>query len=216
MKSFEMFFNMLPEGAATTMSVFFVTLIVALPLSIPVALLRLSPNKTISKITAFYIYLMRGTPLMLQLMFIFFALPLIPVVGIALERYTAIYAAFVLNYAAYYAEIIRGGVQAVPKGQWEAAKVLGLRKAYTFRKIIFPQVLKTVIPALSNEVITLVKDTSLVYVLGVTDVLKVAKSVSNTYSTFVPYILVGVIYLVIIALLTRLLSHIEKRVSYYK
>lgn len=151
---------------------------------------------------------------MLQLMFIYFGLPLIPVVGISLDRMTAILVAFAINYAAYYAEIFRGGIISIPQGQWEAGKVLGLSKISTFTKIILPQVIRNTMPAISNEVITLIKDTALVYVLGVSDILKAAKSVSNTYVTFAPYIVVGGVYMLLIAVMTRLLGILEKKYDY--
>jgi His/Glu/Gln/Arg/opine family amino acid ABC transporter permease subunit len=216
MKILEMLIPMTLEGLKVTMSVFAVTLIVSLPLSTFVALLRGSKNKYISKLTSVYIYVMRGTPLLLQLMFIFFGFHYIPVVGYAFSRFQAIYIAFILNYTAYFAEIIRGGINSIDIGQYEATKVLGMNKSFAFTKIILPQVIKNIIPALGNEVITLVKDTSLVYILGATDILKAAKSVSNTYSTFVPYIFVAFVYLGIIAIMTNLLSSIERRFDYYR
>lgn len=215
MPEIQMFASMMLEGSKTTWGVFFVTLIFSLPLCPIIAMMRLSKNPIISNLTSLYIYLMRGTPLMLQLMFIFFGLPLVPYVGVSIERYTAIYVAFVLNYAAYFAEIFRSGIISVPVGQYEASNVLGFTKFHTFMRIILPQVIKNTMPSFSNEIITLVKDTSLVYVLGVTDILKVARSVSNTYSTFTPYVMVGGIYLIFIAVLTRILSYIEKKVSYF-
>lgn len=204
------------DGTKTLFFVFFVTLALSFPLAVVIAKLRLSKSKVISKAVAMYIDLMRGTPLLLQLMFIFFGLPMIPKIGIAIDRFPAIYLAFVLNYAAYFAEIFRAGIQSIPVGQEEAAEVLGLGKFYTFRKIIFPQVMKNIMPAISNEVTTLVKDTSLVYILGVTDLLKAAKSASNTYSAFSPYVFVAIEYLVIIAILTKVLNKIEKKFDYYK
>lgn len=203
---------LLIEGMGTTFSVFAGTLVLSLPLSILVAKARLSKNVFIARITEFYIYLMRATPLLLQLMFVFFGLPMIPILGITLGRFSAIYLAFILNYTAYFAEIFRGGIQSIDPGQWEGCKVLGLSPGYTFRKVIFPQVLARVIPSISNEVITLVKDTSLVYILGVMDILKAAKSVSNSMSTILPYIYVGIIYLLVVAILTKILDRIEKRV----
>lgn len=214
MEVIRMLIPLLLEGMKTTFGVFFITLIGSLPLGVVVARLRLSNNFIISKITAFYIYLMRGTPLLLQLMFMFFGLPMLPFFKITMGRYTAIYVAFILNYAAYFAEIFRGGIQSINRGQWESGEVLGLSKEYTFRSIIFPQVIRTVMPSISNEVITLVKDTSLVYILGVMDILKAAKSVSNSLSTITPYLYVGVIYLVVVALLTQILKCIEQRFSY--
>jgi polar amino acid transport system permease protein len=176
----------------------------------------MSKNKIVSKVTGIYIYIMRGTPLLLQLMFIFFGFHYIPVIGFAFGRYQAILVAFVLNYTAYFAEIFRGGINAIDIGQIEASTVLGLSKRFTFMKVILPQVLKNVMPSIGNEVITLVKDTSLVYILGVADILKAAKSVSNTYSTFIPYIFVGIIYLIITAVLTRFLNNIENKFNYYR
>ena len=216
MKVFEMLIPMTIEGLKTTIGVFLVTLIFSLPLSIIVAKLRMSKNKTIANTTGTYIYIMRGTPLLLQLMFIFFGFHYVPVIGFAFGRYQAIFIAFILNYTAYFAEIFRGGINSINIGQVEASTVLGLSKTATFMKVILPQVIKNVMPSIGNEVITLIKDTSLVYILGVSDALKAAKSVSNTYSTFVPYIFIGLVYLIIIAFLTKLLGNIEKKFSYYR
>lgn len=216
MKIFEMLIPMTWEGLKVTMSVFAITLIVSLPLAIFVALLKGSKNKYIYKFTSAYIYVMRGTPLLLQLMFIFFGFHYIPVIGYAFTRYQAIYIAFILNYTAYFTEIIRGGINTIDIGQFEATKVLGMSKSFAFTRIILPQVMKNIIPSLGNEIITLVKDTSLVYILGVTDILKVAKSVSNTYSTFTPYIFVAFVYLGIIAIMTNILSSIESKFDYYR
>ncbi|MDO5301101.1 MAG: amino acid ABC transporter permease [Tissierellia bacterium] len=202
------------EGGKTTLGVFAFTLLFSLPLALPVALCRISKIGAVRKITAAYIYVMRGTPLLLQLMFVFFGLPLIPVVGLTLGRYTSILVAFVLNYTAYYSEILRGGIQSMDPGQWEAGKMLGLSKSYTFLKIILPQVLKRTWPAIANEIITLVKDTSLVYVLGVMDILKAAKSVSNATSSILPYVYIGVIYLVAIGILTVILERIEGKLQH--
>lgn len=204
------------DGTKTLFLVFFVTLALSFPIAVVVAKLRLSRNKVISKVIEMYVDLMRGTPLLLQLMFIFFGLPMIPKFGIVIDRFPAIYLAFVLNYAAYFAEIFRAGIQSIPVGQEEAAEVLGLGRFYTFYKIIFPQVMKNIMPAISNEITTLVKDTSLVYILGVTDLLKAAKSASNTYSAFSPYVFVAIEYLIIIAILTKILNKVEKKFDYYK
>ncbi len=216
MKVFEMLVPMTIEGLKVTLGVFAVTLVFSLPLAVLVALLRRSSNRAVSAVTGGYIYVMRGTPLLLQLMFIFFGFHFVPVIGYAFSRFQAIYIAFILNYTAYFAEIFRGGINAIDIGQYEAAKVLGMSKTFAFMKIILPQVVKNVLPAVGNEVITLVKDTSLVYILGASDILKAAKSVSNTYSTFTPYIIVALVYLAIIAVLTKLLSGVEKRYNYYR
>lgn len=216
MKIFKMLIPLTFSGLKTTIGVFIVTLAVSVPLSILVAKLRMSKHKLIAKVTGIYIYIMRGTPLLLQLMFIFFGFHFVPYIGYAFSRYQAIYIAFILNYTAYFAEIFRGGIGTIDLGQYEAGEVLGLDRRYTFFKIILPQVIKNVMPSVGNEVITLVKDTSLVYILGVSDILKAAKSVSNTYSTFIPYIFTGLLYLLITAVLTRILAVIEKKFSYYR
>lgn len=188
----------------------------SLPLAIVVAKLRMSKNKIVSKITGTYIYIMRGTPLLLQLMFIFFGFYRVPYIGYPFSREQAIVIAFVLNYTAYFAEIFRGGINSIDVGQQEASLVLGLSKTHTFMKIILPQVIKNVMPSIGNEVITLVKDTSLVYILGSSDILKAARSVSNVYAAFSPYIYIGILYMVIIAILTKILDKIENKYDYYR
>ncbi|HHZ02265.1 MAG TPA: amino acid ABC transporter permease [Tissierellia bacterium] len=215
-KVLKMLVPMALEGLKATLGVFAVTLIVSLPLSVVVAKLRLSKNKVISKIIGIYIYIMRGTPLLLQLMFIFFGYYQVPYIGYAFSREQAIFIAFVLNYTAYFAEIFRGGINSIDVGQYEAAMVLGLSKTHTFMKIILPQVIKTVLPSVGNEVITLVKDTSLIYILGASDILKAARAVSNVYAAFTPYIYIGVVYLIITAVLTRMLDKIESKYNYYR
>lgn len=215
-KVLQMLMPLTIEGLKSTLGVFIVTLVVSLPLSIVVARLRISKNIFISKTVGIYIYIMRGTPLLLQLMFIFFSFHFIPVIGYAFSRFQAIFIAFILNYTAYFAEIFRGGINSIDIGQYEAAEVLGFSKAHTFIKIILPQVIKNVMPSVANEVITLVKDTSLVYILGVSDILKAAKSVSNVYATFSPYIYIGILYLVITAMMTKLLEKIEDKFNYYR
>ena len=210
-----MLFPMLIEGLKTTIGVFLITLLFSLPLSILVANLRLSSNKIIRNLTSSYIYIMRGTPLLLQLMFIFFGLPLLSNF-LKFDRISSIFIAFILNYTAYFAEIFRSGINSIDLGQYEAAKVLGLSKPFTFRNIIFPQVMRNIMPSLSNEVISLIKDTSLVYILGVTDILKAAKSVSNTYASFTPYIVVGLVYLILVAIVSRKLGKLESSYEYFR
>lgn len=215
-KVLEMLVPMTLEGLKTTLGVFAVTLISSIPLSIVVAKLRMSKNKIVSGITGIYVYIMRGTPLLLQLMFIFFGFYYVPCIGYAFSRTQAIFTAFILNYTAYFAEIFRGGINSIDVGQYEAAQVLGLSRTRTFMKIILPQVVKNVLPSIGNEVITLVKDTSLVYILGASDILKAAKSVSNRYSAFSPYMYVGFVYLAITAVLTKVLDKIESKYNYYR
>lgn len=196
------------EGLKVTLGLFVLTLVFSLPLSLPVALLRIQSNKILEGILRVYIYIMRGTPLLLQMLFIFFGLPLL---GVTLSRNGSIVLAFILNYTAYFAEIYRGGIQSIPKGQWEAGKVLGLSKSFTFLKVILPQVNRVVMPSIGNEVITLIKDTSLVYTLGVMDILKAAKTTSMNFSSLLPYVYVAGIYLLLVAVVSQVLNKIEKK-----
>ncbi len=201
------------DGFKTTLWVFAVTAIFSIPLGIIVCLMRLSKIRIISFLTQVYILIMRGTPLLLQLTFIFFGLP---IMGVVLNRETAAALAFILNYAAYFAEIFRGGINSIDKGQFEAAKVLKLSKTTTYFGIIFPQVFKTVFPSLGNELITLVKDTSLVYVLGLGDILRAAKTLSNKDASLIPLFIAGVVYLVFIGIVTLALRKVESKFEYYR
>lgn len=201
------------EGLKITLSVFFITLIISIPLGIIIAFLRLSKNKIISQIANIYVLIMRGTPLLLQLVFVFFGLPLM---GIIFDRFDAVIVAFTLNYAAYFAEIFRGGIQSIDKGQYEGAFVLGFSKFEMYRRIIFPQVIKRVLPAMSNEVITLIKDTAIVYAIGLNDILRIAQIAQNQHASIVPLIEAGAIYLVLIAILTIMFKRIEKKYAYYR
>lgn len=201
------------DGLITTLEVFFLTLILSIPLGILVSIGRLSKIKLISKITELYIWVMRGTPLMLQIVFIFFGLP---IVGITFDRFTAILIAFVLNYAAYFGEIFRGGMESIDKGQYEAAKVLGLTSYKTFTRIILPQMFKIVLPSIANEVITLVKDTSLIYVVGIGELLRAGKIASNRDVSLIPLAMVGIIYLLLTAIFTGIFNKTERRYSYYE
>jgi len=201
------------EGLKITLSVFFITLIISVPLGIMIAFLRLSKNKIISQMSNLYILIMRGTPLLLQLVFVFFGLPLM---GIIFDRFDAVIIAFSLNYAAYFAEIFRGGIQSIDKGQYEGAFVLGFSKFEMYRKIIFPQVIKRVLPAMSNEVITLIKDTAIVYAIGLNDILRIAQIAQNQQASIVPLIEAGVVYLILIGILTITFKKIENKYAYYR
>lgn len=200
-------------GLDTTLSVFFLTLVLSIPLGILVALGRLSNIRPLVEILKFYIWVMRGTPLLLQIVVIFFGLPII---GITFDRFPAAILAFVLNYAAYFGEIFRGGIDSIDKGQYDAAKVLGFTPAKTYQRIILPQMIKIVLPSVANEVITLVKDTSLVYVVGLGELLRAGKIASNRDASLVPLILVGVFYLALTGILTIVFQKLEKRYSYYQ
>ena len=192
-------FLLMLEGSEITLEIFFVTLIIALPLGMLAALGRLSALKPLARLVEFYIWLMRGTPLMLQLLFVYFALPM---VGIRLPDIAAALLAFTLNYAAYFAEIFRAGIQSVPKGQYEAAKTLGMSYPQTMRRIIWPQVFRMVLPPVSNETINLVKDTSLVYILAMNDLLRVARTIVQREFDMTPFLIAAVFYLAMTFVLT--------------
>ena len=201
------------EGLGVTLQVFALTLIFAIPLGILVAVCRLSRFKVLRKIMEFYLLLMRGTPLLLQIIFIFFGFPIL---NIAIPRMPAALLAFSLNYAAYFAEIFRAGISSIDQGQYEGAEVLGLSKQDTFFRIILPQAFKRVLPPIANEVITLVKDTALVYAVGFDDLLKIGKTATNRDASLLPLVLVAVIYLLLILVLSKVLAAVEKKYDYYK
>lgn len=208
-------FNMLPElwtGAKITLSLFAITLLLSIPLGLVLALLRLSGVKVLDYLVNFYIWVMRGTPLMLQIFFIYFALP---AVNILLPAYTTAIVAFVLNYAAYFAEIFRAGIQGVGKGQYEAAKTLGMSYGQTMRRIVLPQMWKKILPPLSNETITLVKDTSLVYVLALQDVMRVTYQLVQREFNLMPFFVAAAFYLIMTLILTWGFQKTEKRYARY-
>ena len=201
------------EGLKVTILLWAVVLALSIPMAVPVAFLRMSKKPMLSCIFKFYIDIMRGTPLLLQLSFIFFGLPY---VGIVFPRFTTAVVAFTINYTAYFAEIFRSGLQSVDKGQWEAGQLLGIDKKVLFFKVIFPQTIKKVIPAMTNEVTTLIKDTSLVYILGIQDLLRVGKSYANTWSSLVPFVIVGGIYFIVITVIIKLMDRWENSLKYYE
>ncbi|WP_295238823.1 amino acid ABC transporter permease [Veillonella sp.] len=203
------------NGLGVTISLFIVVLVLSLPGGILAALLRLSPIGIVRKIMAFYVYVMRGTPLMLQILFIYYGLPFIPYVGVQLDDTTAAVISFVLNYAAYLCEIFRGGIQSIPKGQYEGAKVLGFTYVQTMRKIILPQVIKRVLPPLANETINLLKDTSLVYILAMNDVLRITRGIVQRDFDTSAFIVAGVFYLIMTFVLTNIFNYLEKRYAVY-
>lgn len=201
------------DGAKMTLQIFCLTLIGSLPLGLIVGLALISRFRLLKAILRFYVWLMRGTPLLLQLIFVFYGLPL---VGLTLGRFDAALFAFILNYTAYFAEIFRGGLQSIDKGQYESAKVLRLTYWQTIRKIVTPQVVKIVLPSIGNEVINLVKDSSLVYVIGIGDLLRAGNVATSRDVTLVPLVMVGVVYLVMTAVLTFILRKLEQYYSYWK
>ena len=208
--------TMLGEGFLVTLQIFFLTLIGALPLGILVALGRMSRFKPLALVVRFYISIMRGTPLMLQMFAIYFA-PYY-VFGIELTTDSKFYAtivAFIINYAAYFGEIYRSGIQSIPHGQHEAAQVLGYSRAQTFLKIVLPQVIKRILPAMGNEIITLVKDTSLAFAIGVAEMFSTAKALVASQVSMLPFAIAAGFYWVFNFVVEVILNRIEKRLNYY-
>lgn len=208
--------SMLGEGFLVTLQIFFLTLIGSLPLGIVVALGRMSRFKPLALIVRFYISVMRGTPLMLQMFAIYFA-PYY-VFGIELttdSKFNATIIAFIINYAAYFAEIYRSGIQSIPKGQYEAAEVLGYSRLQTFGKIVLPQVVKRILPAMGNEIITLVKDTSLAFAIGVAEMFSTAKALVASQVSMVPFVIAAVFYWVFNFVVEVVLNRVEKKLDYY-
>ncbi|XQU72589.1 Amino acid ABC transporter membrane protein, PAAT family [Cupriavidus sp. H18C2] len=203
------------DGARVTLTLFAITLALSVPLGLVLALLRISAWKPVSTLVNGYIWLMRGTPLMLQMLFIYFALPFVPYVGIRLPDFPAAVVAFALNYAAYFAEIFRAGIQSVERGQYEASKTLGLNYFQTMRRIVLPQMIGRVLPPVSNETITLVKDTSLIYVLALNDILRTARSIVQRDFTTTPFLVAALFYLVMTLVLTWMFQRLEKRYARY-
>ena len=209
-------FEILPSllsGATMTLQVFALVLLFSIPLGIIIAFCLQVHWTPLHYIIDIYIWIMRGTPLLLQLIFIYYVLPSI---GIRLDRVPAAIIAFTLNYAAYFAEIFRGGIATIPQGQYEAAKVLKFSPLATVRYIILPQVTKIVLPSVFNEIMSLVKDTSLVYALGISDLILASRTAANRDASLIPMFLAGVIYLLMIGIVTILAKKLEKKFSYYR
>ena len=213
-----------------TLKVFGFTLLFSIPLGMVVALLKMCKFKPVSWLINVYILIMRGTPLMLQIITIYYAIPMMKVsdsaflqnlfAGIDIKsdsyQFNALIVAFALNYAAYFAEIFRGGIESIPKGQYEAAAALGMTKSQTFFRVVLPQVIKRIVPASSNEVITLVKDTSLASVIAYAEIFRKAKEQMVSYSNLTPLFIAGVFYFIMNAILTTLFAAVEKKLDYYK
>ena len=224
--NFEKYIKMLKamlDGSVVSLEVFFLTLLFAIPLALPIAMGRMSKNKLLSGSTNVFLLIIRGTPLMLQLLVVYFG-PGIFVrwlnnmgyeVAFAWNRFTAAIIALSINYSAYFAEIYRGGIESIPKGQYEAAKVLGFTPVQTFFKIVLSQVIKRIVPAMGNEVITLVKDTALVSVIGVAELLMVAKERQSALFSFTPLFIAGVFYFIMNWGVSVAFAKLEKKMSYY-
>lgn len=203
------------SGFQVTLSLFFIVIILSVPGGLLLALLRLSTNRVVTTIVDAYVYVMRGTPLMLQILLIYYGLPFM-IDGFELTDMTAAVLSFVLNYIAYLCEIFRSGIQSIPKGQYEGAKVLGFTYVQTMYKIILPQVIKRVLPPLANETITLLKDTSLVYVLAMNDILRITRSIVQRDFDITAFIVAGVFYLAMTFVLTKLYQYLERRMAMYE
>lgn len=202
------------DGAGVTLSIFFLTLLFSVPLGVLAAQGRMSKRHLVRGPVSLYIYVMRSTPLMLQIMFIYFLLP--QVLPFKVDRFWAVIFAFVINYAAYFAEIFRSGIQSIPLGQHEAAKVLGYTKGQTFFHIILPQVIKRVLLPVTNEIITLIKDTALASTVAVVDLMTVAKKQVSSSSSIEPYLVAIVFYLVLNGVAEQLCKLAERKLDYYR
>jgi His/Glu/Gln/Arg/opine family amino acid ABC transporter permease subunit len=214
--SFSMICIQLLKGLGSTCLIFALTLLLSLPLGLLVCFGRMSRFKPLQYVVRFFISILRGTPLMLQLIVVCFA-PYY-VFGMKLTAgwtFAALIIGFVINYAAYFAEIYRGGIESIPVGQYEAAEVLGYTRGQTFGRIILPQMVKRVLPPVTNEVITLVKDTSLAFVLSYAEMFTIAKRVANSISSVMPLFVAGLFYFVFNAIVAWAMEKIEKRMSYY-
>lgn len=204
------------NGTRNTLTIFCWTLLFSIPLGVLVALGRMSRHGVVWRPLHIYILIMRGTPLILQILFVYFALPLILPGSVRIDRYWAAVIACALNYAAYFAEIFRGGIQSMPVGQYEAAQMLGFTRAQTFFRIILPQVVKRVLLPVSNEVITLVKDTALVSTIGLYDLYSLASKEVNRTASLEPLLVAGVFYLVFTFVITKAFMLCEKKLNYYR
>ena len=207
----------LMSGVGASLMIFFLTLLFALPLGMLIAFGRMSKFKPLSLLVKLYISIVRGTPLMLQLLVVFFGPYYLFGMRTSSEyRFYAVIIGFSLNYAAYFAEIYRAGIQAVPKGQHEACEILGYSRSQKFFKIVFPQMMKNIIPAITNEVITLVKDTSLAFAIAYTEMFTVAKQVAAAQSTIIPLFVAGLFYYVFNFFVAFVMEFIEKKMNYFR
>ena len=206
----------LVDGLGLSAWIFVVTLVGSLPLGIVVALCRMSSFKPLSLLAQFCISILRGTPLMLQLMAFMFSPYYLLGMNMGTDwKFGACAVGFILNYSAYFAEIYRSGIQSIPKGQYEAALVLGYSRSQTFFKIVLPQVIKRILPAMGNEIITLVKDTSLAFVLGMAEMFSVAKALAASNVSMIPYAIAALIYWVFCLFIEFILGRVEKKLAYY-
>ena len=204
------------EGLGRTCAIFFLTLLFSLPLGMLVAMLRMSRNRVVSAIMKIYIAVLRGTPLMLQLLAVTYGPFYLFGSGVAREKLIPVVIAFSLNYAAYFAEIYRGGIESMSRGQYEAAEVLGYSRVQCFMRIILPQVIKRILPSVTNEVVTLVKDTSMAFTVAYQEMFTIGKQIANSQTSFLPFVIAGVFYFIFNAAVGFIMGRAEKRLSYYR
>ena len=204
------------EGLGKTCAIFFLTLLFSLPLGMIVALLRMSRLRIVSALTRFFITILRGTPLMLQLLAVTYGPYYLFGTTVARNKLIPVVIAFSINYAAYFAEIYRGGIESISPGQYEAAEVLGYTKLQTFMRIILPQVVKRIMPSVTNEVVTLVKDTSMAFTVSYQEMFTIGKQIANSQTSFMPFVVAGVFYYLFNAIVDYVMGRIEKRLDYYQ
>ena len=204
------------EGLGKTCAIFFLTLLFSLPLGMIVALLRMSKIRPVAAVTRFFITVLRGTPLMLQLLAVTYGPYYLFGATVARNKLIPVVIAFAINYAAYFTEIYRGGIESISAGQYEAAAVLGYSKLQTFLRIILPQVIKRILPSVTNEVVTLVKDTSIAFTVSYQEMFTIGKQIANSQTSFVPFIVAGVFYYLFNAIVDYVMGRIEKKLDYYQ
>ncbi|MBQ9355438.1 MAG: amino acid ABC transporter permease [Clostridia bacterium] len=204
------------EGLGKTCAIFFLTLIFALPLGIIIALLRMSKVTIISKITQFIVSVLRGTPLMLQLLAVTYGPYYLFGVNVSRDKLIPVVIAFAINYAAYFSEIYRGGIESISIGQYEAATILGYSKFQTFIRIILPQVIRRILPSITNEIVTLVKDTSIAFTVSYQEMFTIGKQIANSQTSFMPFLVAGVFYYIFNAIVGFVMGRVEKSMSYYQ
>ncbi len=203
------------EGLGRTCAIFALTLIFSIPLGMIVAWLRMSKNRVISSVTRFIISILRGTPLMLQLLAVTYGPYYLFEISVSRNKLIPVVVAFAINYAAYFAEIYRGGIESMPVGQYEAANVLGYSKMQTFFRIILPQVVKRIMPSITNEVVTLVKDTSMAFTVSYQEMFTIGKQIANSQTSFTPFLVAGVFYFIFNGVVDLVMGKIEKSMNYY-
>lgn len=208
--------NLMLEGMGGTCAIFFLTLLFSLPLGMVVALLRMSKNKVVSNVTRAIISVLRGTPLMLQLIAVTYGPYYLFQFSVSKNKLIPVVIAFAINYAAYFAEIYRSGIESIPVGQYEASEILGYSKVQTFFRIILPQVIKRIMPSVTNEVVTLVKDTSLAFTVSYVEMFTTGKNLANSQTSFVPFVVAGVFYFLFNAIVDFVMGKAEKSMNYYR